>query len=33
MPACMDFLARQPMDGADQDRLYWQTAATLGMGM
>ncbi len=33
MPACMDFLARQPMDDADKDRLYWKTAASLGMGV
>ncbi len=31
MPACMDFLARQPMEEAEKDRLYWETAASLGI--
>ncbi len=33
MPACMDFLARQPMDEAEKDHLYRGTAASLGMGV
>ena len=32
MSVCMDFLARQPMEDAEKDRLYWETAASLGMG-
>jgi predicted TIM-barrel fold metal-dependent hydrolase len=31
MPACMDFLARQPMEEAEKDHLYRETAASLGI--
>jgi hypothetical protein len=31
MKACTDFLAAQPMAPADQEQLYWRTAASIGM--
>jgi uncharacterized protein len=33
MKACTDFLAAQPMTPADQEQLYWETAASIGMDL